>query len=46
MPVIKSYYQTTPMTDEQLVDAINRIDERSSRLETRVDELFSLINRR
>jgi hypothetical protein len=23
MPVIKSYYQTTPMTDEQLVDAIN-----------------------
>jgi hypothetical protein len=23
MPVIKSYYQTTPMTDEELVNAIN-----------------------
>ena len=35
-----------PNSGTSIKDAINRIDERSSRLEMRVDELFSLMNRR
>ena len=45
--VIKSFLsELRPNSGSSIKDAINRIDERSSRLETRVDELFSLINRR
>ncbi len=45
--VIKSFLsELKPNSGSSIKDAINRIDERSSRLETRVDELFSLINRR
>jgi hypothetical protein len=45
--VIKSFLsELRPNSGSSIKDAINRIDERSSRLETRVDELFSLINKR
>jgi len=45
--VIKSFLsELKPNSGSSIKDAINRIDERSSRLETRVDELFSLINKR
>jgi hypothetical protein len=45
--VIKSFLsELRPNSGSSIKDAINRIDERSSRLETRVDELFSLMNRR
>ena len=45
--VIKSFLsELKPNSGSSMKDAINRIDERSSRLETRVDELFSLINKR
>jgi hypothetical protein len=45
--VIKSFLsELRPNSGSSIKDAINRIDERSSRLEMRVDELFSLMNRR
>jgi len=45
--IIKSFLsELRPNSGSSIKDAINRIDERSLRLETRVDELFSLINRR
>jgi hypothetical protein len=45
--VIKSFLsELRPNSGSSIKDAINRIDERSSRLEARVDELFSLINKR
>jgi hypothetical protein len=45
--VIKSFLsELRPNSGSSIKDAINRIDERSLRLETRVDELFSLINKR
>jgi hypothetical protein len=45
--VIKSFLsELRPNSGSSIKDAINRIDERSLRLEQRVDELFSLINRR
>jgi hypothetical protein len=45
--VIKSFLsELKPNSGSSIKDAINRIDERSLRLEQRVDELFSLVNRR
>jgi hypothetical protein len=45
--IIKSFLsELRPNSGSSIKDAINRIDERSLRLETRVDELFSLINKR
>ena len=45
--VIKSFLsELKPNGGSSMKDQLNRLDERSSRLETRVDELFSLINRR
>jgi hypothetical protein len=45
--VIKSFLsELKPNSGSSIKDAINRIDERSLRLEQRVDELFSLVNKR
>jgi hypothetical protein len=45
--VIKSFLsELKPNSGSSIKDAINRIDERSLRLEARVDDLFSLINKR
>lgn len=45
--VIKSYLtELKPNSGSSLYDAISRIDEKSTRLEARVDELFSLMTKR
>ena len=45
--VIKSFLsELKPNSGSSIKDAINRIDDRSSRLEQRVDELFILISKR
>jgi len=45
--VIKSFLsELKPNSGSSLADAIRRIDQRSSRLEERVDSLFEIINRR
>jgi len=45
--VIKSYLQELkPNAGSSLADAVNRIDLRSSKLEARVDDLYSLIVKR
>ena len=45
--VIKSFLsELKPNSGSSIKDAINRIDDRSSRLEQRVDELFTLISKR
>jgi hypothetical protein len=45
--VIKSFLsELKPNSGSSIKDAINRIDSRSSRLEQRVDELFTLISKR
>jgi len=45
--VIKSYLQELkPNSGSSLYDAISRIDEKSTRLEKRVDELYSLMCKR
>ena len=45
--VIKSFLsELKPNSGSSIKDAINRIDDRSSRLEARVDELFALISKR
>ena len=45
--VIKSFLsELRPNSGSSIKDAINRIDDRSSRLEQRVDELFTLISKR
>jgi hypothetical protein len=45
--VIKSYLQELkPNSGSSLYDAISRIDEKSTRLEQRVDDLYSLIVKR
>ena len=45
--VIKSFLsELKPNSGSSIKDAINRIDERSLRLEQRVDSLFEIINRR
>jgi hypothetical protein len=45
--VIKSFLsELRPNSGSSMKDAINRIDDRSSRLEARVDELFALISKR
>lgn len=45
--VIKSYLVELKVNSGlSMKDAINRIDERSSRLEMRVDELFTIISKR
>ena len=45
--VIKSYLQELkPNAGSSLADAVNRIDLRSSKLEQRVDDLYSLIVKR
>ena len=45
--VIKSFLsELRPNSGSSIKDAINRIDDRSSRLETRVDEMFALISKR
>ena len=45
--VIKSYLQELkPNSGSSLYDAISRIDEKSTRLEERVDDLYSLIVKR
>ena len=45
--VIKSFLsELKPNSGSSMKDAINRIDDRSSRLEARVDELFALISKR
>ena len=45
--VIKSFLsELRPNSGSSIKDAINRIDDRSSRLEQRVDELFALISKR
>jgi hypothetical protein len=45
--VIKSFLsELRPNSGSSIKDAINRIDDRSSRLEARVDELFALISKR
>jgi hypothetical protein len=44
--VIKSFLiELRPNSGSSMKDAINRIDERSSRLEMRVDELFTIISK-
>ena len=44
--VIKSFLsELKPNSGTSIKDAINRIDERSSRLEKRVDDLFVLISK-
>ena len=45
--VIKSYLiELKPNSGSSLYDAISRIDEKSTRLEERVDELYSLMCKR
>jgi hypothetical protein len=45
--VIKSYLtELKPNSGSSLYDAISRIDEKSTRLEQRVDDLYSLIVKR
>ena len=45
--VIKSFLsELKPNSGSSLADAIRRIDERSSRLEERVDQLFTIMSRR
>ena len=45
--VIKSFLsELRPNSGSSIKDAINRIDDRSSRLEARVDDLFVLISKR
>ena len=45
--VIKSYLQELkPNSGSSLYDAISRIDQKSTRLEQRVDDLFILISKR
>lgn len=45
--VIKSFLsELKPNSGSSMKDAINRIDERSSRLEQRVDDLFIMISKR
>ena len=45
--VIKSFLsELRPNSGSSIKDAINRIDDRSSRLEQRVDDLFTLISKR
>ena len=45
--VIKSYLaELKPNSGTSLYDAIARIDEKSTRLESRVDDLFILISKR
>ena len=45
--VIKSFLsELKPNSGSSMKDAINRIDDRSSRLEQRVDDLFVLISKR
>jgi len=45
--VIKSFLsELKPNSGSSIKDAINRIDERSSRLEQRVDDLFIMISKR
>jgi len=45
--VIKSFLsELKPNSGSSLADAIRRIDQRSSRLEERVDELFAIMSRR
>ena len=45
--VIKSFLsELKPNSGSSLADAIRRIDQRSSRLEERVDDLFSIISKR
>ena len=45
--VIKSFLsELRPNSGSSIKDAINRIDDRSSRLEARVDDLFTLISKR
>ena len=45
--VIKSYLkELKPNSGSSLYDAISRIDEKSTRLEERVDDLYSLIVKR
>ena len=44
--VIKSFLsELKPNSGSSIKDAINRIDERSSRLEKRVDDLFTIISK-
>ena len=44
--VIKSFLsELRPNSGSSIKDAINRIDERSSRLEKRVDDLFTIISK-
>ena len=44
--VIKSYLaELKPNSGSSLADAINRIDQRSSKLEERVDQLFIIISK-
>ena len=44
--VIKSFLsELKPNSGSSIKDAINRIDERSSRLEKRVDDLFTMISK-
>ena len=45
--LIKSYLsELKPNSGSSLADAVNRIDQRSSRLEQRVDDLFTIISKR
>ena len=45
--VIKSYLaELKPNAGSSLADAVNRIDQRSSKLEQRVDDLYALMSRR
>ncbi len=45
--VIKSYLaELKPNAGSSLADAVNRIDQRSSKLEQRVDDLYTLIVKR
>ncbi len=45
--IIKSFLsELRPNSGSSIKDAINRIDDRSSRLEQRVDDLFTLISKR
>jgi len=44
--LIKSYLsELKPNSGSSLADAVNRIDQRSSRLEERVDQLFIIISK-
>jgi len=45
--IIKGWLnELRPNSGTSIKDAINRIDERSSRLEQRVDDLFSIMSKR